>query len=66
MAPKAECKLRVTWVKSGIGYSKAQKGTLRALGLARLGDVVLKPDNPAMRGMVAAISHLVRVEEVCE
>jgi large subunit ribosomal protein L30 len=55
-------KLRVTWVKSAIGYSKDQKGTIRALGLRRLGQTVELPDNPAVRGMLAAVSHLVAVE----
>ncbi len=56
--------LKVTWVKSSIGYSENQKRTLKALGLRRLGDVVIKSDNPAVRGMVATIDHLVEVEEV--
>jgi large subunit ribosomal protein L30 len=55
-------KLRVTWVKSAIGYSKDQKDTIRALGLRRLGQTVELPDNPAVRGMLAAVSHLVAVE----
>jgi large subunit ribosomal protein L30 len=63
--PKSEPRrLRVTWVKSDIGYSVTQKRTIKALGLRRLGDAVLKEDSPAMRGMVAAVSHLVEVEEV--
>jgi large subunit ribosomal protein L30 len=57
-------RLRVIWVKSDIGYSETQKRTIKALGLRRLGDAVLKEDSPAMRGMVAAVSHLVEVEEV--
>ncbi len=65
MAPrKTEPKLRITWVKSGIGYSVTQKRTLKALGLRRLGEAVVKQDNPAVRGMVAAVAHLVQVEEV--
>jgi len=55
-------KLRVTWVKSAIGYSKNQKDTIRALGLRKLGQTVELPDNPAVRGMLAAVSHLVAVE----
>lgn len=55
-------KLRVTWVKSAIGYSKDQKDTIRALGLRKLGQTVELPDNPAVRGMLAAVSHLVAVE----
>jgi len=58
--------LRITWVKSGIGYSKRQKATVRALGLKRLGDSVTHKDVPSIRGMVRAISHLLKVETVGE
>lgn len=57
-------RLRITWVKSGIGYSVTQKRTLKALGLRRLGDAVVKDDTPVTRGMVAAVNHLLEVEEV--
>lgn len=56
--------LRITWVKSAIGYSQPQKDTIRALGLRRLGQSVERPDNPAVRGMVNSVSHLVEVEEI--
>jgi large subunit ribosomal protein L30 len=59
----SEAKLRVTWIKSSIGYSKRQKGTIRALGFHRLGDVVEHIDTPVIRGMLDKVSHLVRVEE---
>ncbi|MBL7199177.1 MAG: 50S ribosomal protein L30 [Anaerolineae bacterium] len=59
-----EKKLRVKYVKSSIGCSPRQKGTLSALGLKRLGDVVEVQDNPVMRGMVNKISHLVQVDQV--
>ena len=58
-----ERKLRITWVKSSIGYSRRQKGTIRALGLRRLGDAVEQSDTPAIRGMVDKVSHLVEVVE---
>ncbi|WP_298817130.1 50S ribosomal protein L30 [Chloroflexus sp.] len=57
-------KLRVTYVKSAIGYARDQKATLAALGLRRLNQSVLKPDNPSVRGMLFKIQHLVKVEEV--
>ncbi len=57
-------RLRITWVKSSIGYSRRQKGTIRALGLRRLGDVVEQADTPVIRGMIDKVSHLVEVEEV--
>jgi large subunit ribosomal protein L30 len=58
--------LRITWVKSAIGYAENQKRTIRALGLRRLGQSVLKDDSPPIRGMVATVSHLIQVEEVQE
>ena len=55
--------IKVTLVKSGIGYSQRQKDTLRALGLRRLHQTVEKTDNPATRGMLAKVAHLIRIEE---
>jgi large subunit ribosomal protein L30 len=57
-------KLRIKYVKSGIGYNVRQKRTLRALGLHHLGDVVEQIDTGAIRGMVDKVRHLVSVEEV--
>jgi len=57
-------RLRIAYVKSVIGYSQRQKGTIRALGLHHLGDVVEQDDTPPIRGMLDKISHLVEVEEV--
>lgn len=57
-------KLKITQTKSGIGYQDKQKQTLRSLGLKRMRDVVIKEDRPEIRGMVAAVPHLVTVEEV--
>lgn len=57
-------KLRVTYVRSAIGYQVRQKLTVRALGLRRLGDVREHDDTPTVRGMLHKVSHLVRVEEV--
>ncbi len=59
----SEGKLRITWVKSSIGYSRRQKGTIRALGLHRLGDVVEQDDTPVIRGMVDKVGHLIHVDE---
>jgi large subunit ribosomal protein L30 len=59
-------KLRITWVKSSIGYSRRQKGTIRALGLRHLGDVVEQTDTPVIRGMIDKVNHLVQVVEVKE
>ncbi len=64
MAKKKDKTLRVTWVKSSIGYSKRQKDTIRALGLRRLGHSVEHNDTPVIRGMVNKVGHLVEVQEV--
>ncbi len=61
---RSETKLRITYVKSGIGYSAQQKRTIRALGLHRLGDVVEQANTPVIRGMIHKVQHLVTVEEV--
>ncbi len=62
-ADTSEGKLRITWVKSSIGYPRRQKGTIRALGLRRLGDVVEQDDTPVIRGMVDKVGHLIHVDE---
>lgn len=59
-------RLRITWVKSDIGYSLRQKGTIKALGLRRLGDVVEHDNTPTVRGMAQKVGHLIRVEAVDE
>ncbi len=56
--------LKVTQIKSEIGGTRPQRDSLRSLGLKRIGQVVIKPDKPEFRGMIQAIRHLVRVEEV--
>ncbi len=61
MAAKAK-NLKITQVKSGIGYPRWAKATLRALGLRRMHQTVIQPDNPAIRGMVTRIQHLVKAE----
>jgi large subunit ribosomal protein L30 len=60
---KKENVLRITLVKSPIGYSQRQKDTVRALGLRRLNQTVEHGDSPVIRGMVAKVSHLVQVDE---
>ena len=57
-------KLRITYVKSSTGYAEVQKGTVRALGLRHLGDVVEHEDTPIVRGMVDRVRHLVQVEAI--
>ncbi len=57
-------KLKITWVKSDIGYDKGQKQTIKALGLRRLNQSVKHDNSPAIRGMAMKVKHLLRVEEV--
>jgi large subunit ribosomal protein L30 len=55
--------LIVTQVKSGIGTKPKHRGTLRALGLHGIGSRNTLPDRPEIRGMIARVPHLVKVEE---
>jgi len=64
MADKESKKLRITLVKSAIGYSERQKATVKALGLRRLHQSVVQEDSPVIRGMVNKVGHLVEVEEL--
>jgi large subunit ribosomal protein L30 len=57
-------RLRITLRRSLIGHPKDQKETAGVLGLRRRNRTVVRPDNPAIRGMVKKLSHLVTVEEV--
>ncbi len=54
--------LRVTQIRSGIGTKPKHRGTLRALGLRRVGQSNVLPDRPEIRGMIARVPHLVTVE----
>jgi len=54
--------LRITLVRSSIGAKPKQRGTLRALGLRKIDQTVELPDRPEIRGMVAKVPHLVRVD----
>jgi large subunit ribosomal protein L30 len=63
MAKRKKKGLRITLVRSPIGYSKRQKRTVYALGLRRLRQTVEHPDGPEIRGMIDRIRHLVEVEE---
>ncbi|MCX6070392.1 MAG: 50S ribosomal protein L30 [Chloroflexi bacterium] len=55
--------LRITLVRSPIGYAERQKKTVRALGLRRMNQTVEHADTAQIRGMIAKIPHLLRVEE---
>lgn len=56
--------VRITLVKSPIGYTVKHKATIRALGLRKMHQTVQHEDSPTLRGMLYKVSHLVEVEEV--
>jgi len=66
MSPKRKsvAQLRITYARSSIGYTQRQKDTVRALGMHRIGQTVLRPDTQAIRGMIDKVRHLVSVEEI--
>ncbi len=55
--------ITVTQVKSGIGTKPKHRGTLRALGLGKIGQTNTLPDRPEIRGMIAKVPHLIEVKE---
>jgi large subunit ribosomal protein L30 len=59
-------KVRVTQVRSALDKGAKQRGTIRALGIRRVGDTAVHDDRPEIRGMIHAVAHLVRVEEISE
>ena len=63
MAKKKQNRIKITLVRSPIGYPKKQKATLKAMGLRKLNQVVEHKDTDVMRGMIDKVSHLVTVDE---
>lgn len=59
-------KLKITLVRSPIGYKYDQKDTVKRLGLRRMHQTVVKEDNPQIRGMIEKVKHLLVVEEIEE
>tara|TARA_Y100001970_G_C14189275_1_gene834393 strand:- start:665 stop:853 length:189 start_codon:yes stop_codon:yes gene_type:complete len=57
-------KLKITQIKSAIGYNKKAKLTLEALGIKKMNSYVIKDDSPAIKGMINSIGYLLKVEEV--
>ena len=55
--------LKITQIKSRIGYKKKAKATLDAMGLKKMNQTVELPDNPAIRGMIKKIEYLIKVED---
>lgn len=64
MATKKSKQLKITLVKSPISSLKNHKATIEALGLRKIHQSVIKEDNPAMRGMIFKVKHMVDVEEI--
>ena len=59
-------KLKVTYIRSAIGFNKSQRVVLEGLGLKKLNSSNVLPDNASVRGAITKVRHLVRVEEVEE
>ncbi len=66
MSPAADRTLKVTQVRSAIGTKPKHRGTLRALGLGRIGRSNTLPDRPEIRGMIARVPHLITVEDAAD
>ena len=56
-------KIRITLIKSGIGYDDTQRNTLKTLGFHRLHQSIVREDSRSLRGMINRVRHLVKVEE---
>ena len=62
MTAAASKSVTVRQIKSGIGFEKSQKATLKAMGLGKIGRLREMPDNAQTRGMIAKVGHLIKVE----
>ena len=63
MTEKKQKMIKVTWVKSAIGYNKKQAKVVEALGFKKLNETRLLPDNDSIRGSIFLVKHLLKVEE---
>ena len=63
MAKKSVKTIKVTWVKSAIGFNKKQAKIVEALGFKKLGQTRILPDNDCIRGSIFKVKHLLIVEE---
>jgi large subunit ribosomal protein L30 len=61
VSDKTHKTIRIKWVRSGIGFTYHQKTIVRSLGLRRLNQIVVRPDTPQIRGIVAAVPHLLAI-----
>jgi len=55
--------MKITQIKSSIGANPKQRGTLRSLGLGKIGKTVERPDDPTVKGAIHSVRHLVKVED---
>jgi len=55
-------KLRITWIRSGIGQKYDLKATIKSLGFHRLNGSIEREDSPSLRGMISKVKHMVKVE----
>lgn len=55
--------IKIQYYKSMIGYSKKQKAIIKSLGITKMNQIVTRPDNPSMRGIVEKVPHLLRIVE---
>ena len=60
----AEKKIKITQIKSAIGYRQRTKDTLKALGIRKMNGFVIKENNSSVKGMIMSINHLLKVEEI--
>tara|TARA_B100000315_G_C14442377_1_gene525316 strand:- start:67 stop:255 length:189 start_codon:yes stop_codon:yes gene_type:complete len=60
----AEKKVKITQIKSAIGYRLQAKDTLKALGIKKMNDSVIKVISPAIKGMITKINHLLKIEDI--
>ena len=60
----AEKKIKITQIKSAIGYRTQAKDTLKALGIKKMNSSVIKVNSPAINGMIISIGHLIKVEDI--
>ena len=60
----AEKKIRITQIKSSIGYRREAKDTLKALGIKKMNGSIIKVVSPSIKGMITSINHLLKVEDV--
>ena len=56
--------LKIKQIKSAIGYSRREKNTIKALGIKKLQQEVIRPNNPQIKGMIEKVKHLLKVEEI--